>query len=263
MIARKKQKSRSPIKEPPLRAPGESLHAELIEVLFGRGLVWILMAAILCILAAMEWARWIWSIPPAPITYSTFAVVGIIVAVTVWRRITLQTNRIKLGRDGEIAVGQILEQLRADGYRIYHDIPEDGYNVDHVIIGPSGIFVLETKTVSLTNGRDNRVRFDGSKIWINGQTPDRDPIAQVRACTDRVGEHMRLAMGRCVPIRPVVLYPGWWVEPQPKDAGVWVLNPKALPAFLRNESQRLAKGDIALCSAALETYVRAKAAAAS
>lgn len=259
VIRKKAKKSRSPIKETPLSAPGQSLHNELIEVLFGRGMIWMLVAAFLCVPAAMEWARWFWSMPPAPVTYSVFAIIAIILASVMWRRTLSDSHRLKLGRDGEIAVGQLLEQLRGDGFQVFHDLREDGYNIDHVIIGPPGAFVIETKTVSLTNGKNNRVRYDGSSVWINERIPDRDPIQQVRACTDRVGDILKRATGRTIPLRSVVLYPGWWVDPQPRDAEVWVLNPKALPAFLRHESQRITKADIALFSAALETYVRAKA----
>lgn len=36
-----------------------------------------------------------------------------------------------------------------------------------------------------------------------------------------------------VAVRPVVTYPGWYVEDPPKGvrSGVWVLNPKVIPAF--------------------------------
>ena len=40
----------------------------------------------------------------------------------------------------------MLEDLRAQGYAVFHDIPGDGFNVDHALIGPAGIFAIETKT---------------------------------------------------------------------------------------------------------------------
>ncbi len=256
----KKRKSRSPIKEPALRAPGQSLQTELIDVLLGRGFVWVVVAAMVCIMAAMEWARWYWSLLPAPITYTVIAVITVVIAFFRCRRVFRTADQLKLGRDGEISVGQLLDTLRADGHRIFHDIPEDGYNIDHVIIGPPGAFVIETKTRNMANDKDNRIRYDGSTIWVNGQTPERDPIRQVRACANRVQEHFKIGTGRDAPIRPVVLYPGWFVERQPKGVEVWVLNEKAFIKFLKHEKRRLTNEDVALFSSALETYVRTRTA---
>jgi hypothetical protein len=39
------------------------------------------------------------------------------------------------GREGEKAVGQYLERLRARGYQVLHDIPGENFNIDHVLIG--------------------------------------------------------------------------------------------------------------------------------
>lgn len=83
---------------------------------------------------------------------------------------------------GELPVGQLLERLRAKGYEVFHDIEGDGFNVDHVLIGRGGVFVIETKTISKRNDiRRNEVRYDGQSVLVNGFTPDRDPIAQVGA----------------------------------------------------------------------------------
>jgi hypothetical protein len=59
-----------------------------------------------------------------------------------------QIRAMRLGRDGERAVGQALEQLRRYGYRVFHDILGPNWNIDHVVIGPGGIFTVETKTLS-------------------------------------------------------------------------------------------------------------------
>ena len=45
-------------------------------------------------------------------------------------------------------MGQLLENLRADGARVFHDLVGEGLNIDHVVVSPHGIFVLETKTWS-------------------------------------------------------------------------------------------------------------------
>jgi len=38
------------------------------------------------------------------------------------------------------------EKLRPAGYQVWHDIQADDFNVDHVLMGPGGIFTIETRT---------------------------------------------------------------------------------------------------------------------
>mgnify|MGYP000447730379 CR=1 FL=1 len=45
-----------------------------------------------------------------------------------------------------IFVAEALAPLTVDGCRIFHDVPAAAFNLDHVIVGPTGVFALETKT---------------------------------------------------------------------------------------------------------------------
>lgn len=57
-------------------------------------------------------------------------------------------QHLKLGYSCELAVGQELDQIvrpPQHPYRVYHDIPFDNFNIDHLIICPNGVFVIETK----------------------------------------------------------------------------------------------------------------------
>jgi Nuclease-related domain len=50
------------------------------------------------------------------------------------------------GAHAESIVGYMLEKLRALGFEVVHDVPQRGEgNVDHLVSGPSGVFMIETK----------------------------------------------------------------------------------------------------------------------
>ncbi|MFL5796575.1 MAG: nuclease-related domain-containing protein [Actinomycetota bacterium] len=49
------------------------------------------------------------------------------------------------GARGEEAVGRILAELETEGYRSLHDIDTGHGNVDHVVVGPTGVVAFETK----------------------------------------------------------------------------------------------------------------------
>jgi hypothetical protein len=51
------------------------------------------------------------------------------------------------GAIGERALGQMLESLRGTGFGVLHDrrIPGLRANIDHLVIGPAGVFVIDAK----------------------------------------------------------------------------------------------------------------------
>ena len=154
----KPTEARFPIRHRPLRNPGDSLLEEHFETL-GRCLPWIAVAGFMCVYAVIDWFRAYGVLPPAPYFSTIVAVALVVIAVVVWRRTARQVDRLRVGRAGEQAVGQLLETFRAEGFDVMHDICEDGFNVDHVLIGPPGVFVVETKT---HRKRGNKhVTFDG------------------------------------------------------------------------------------------------------
>jgi hypothetical protein len=125
-----------------------------------------------------------------------------------------------------------------------------------VLIGPAGVFTVETKTQSKPSG-NARVVFDGETIRIDGFDPDRDPVVQARAQASWLRELLSESTGRRFVVRSVIVYPGWWVdEGNPKDNSVWVLEPKRLPTFLDHEPRRLSQEDIHLASFHLSRFVR-------
>ncbi len=68
--------------------------------------------------------------------------------------------------------------------------------------------------------------------------------------------------GQRLPVRGVVLFPGWFVEPMTrawKEAGLpWVLTPKALSAFIQNEPQRLEEGEVTMAASHLDRYIHSE-----
>ena len=50
------------------------------------------------------------------------------------------------GAEGEEVVGGILEGLAADGWHVIHDVSFGRGNIDHIVVGPGGIYTVETKS---------------------------------------------------------------------------------------------------------------------
>jgi len=216
-----------------------------------------LISIVLVVLAAMEWFRYFFTGPTSPVPYTVIAAAS--VAFTAWRfrRMVPEVRKLRQAMDGEKVVGQFLESFRERGYRVFHDLVGTGFNVDHVLIGPAGIFTIETKTWSKPIKGDARITFDGEAIRVGTIEPDRNPIIQATAQAAWLRELLAESTGKAFPVWPVIVFPGWFIEQTTQSKRrLWVLNPRALPAFLDNEPKRLVDDDVKLASFHLSRFIR-------
>jgi hypothetical protein len=253
------RQTKSPLKHSPLRNPGQSVDEQLDDLLANGFLLPCIVAIFVVLLAALEWWRAYKLVPPNPQLYTVLAALALAYAAFRMAATWPALRRLKLGRDGERFVGQFLEGIRAQGYEVFHDVPGDGFNIDHVLVGPAGIFTIETKTRSKPLKGDSRVQFDGEALRINGHA-DRNPVEQARAQANWLRRIVFEFMGRKVPLRPVILYPGWFVEQAPGSTKcLWVLEPKALPAFLEREPVALSETDVKAVAFHLRQFLERRA----
>ncbi len=255
----KKRISKSPLKEPLLRLPGQSIDEQMDRLFKEKVMNYALFALCFFLLAMFAWIQafsqsrinpWLMSIVAAPV----FAYC----AVRFWQS-AKEMKRLRLGRDGERAVAEQLDTVKKQGAIVFHDLLADGFNLDHVVLSTRGVFVVETKTRSKPMKGSPSVTFDGKTLLVNGLKPERDPVAQVQGNARWLAEMLRAGTGKEFPVRPVVLFPGWFVEPFPKGSSVWVLNPKALPSFIQHEPIQMRESDLHLAAFHLARYIRAHA----
>jgi len=72
----------------------------------------------------------------------------VIAALSLIDRVAVpRVERWSQGARGEEDVGRALEAL-GDGWAVFHDIDTGRGNIDHVVIGPAGLFTVETKSRS-------------------------------------------------------------------------------------------------------------------
>jgi len=247
----------SPLKAKPLRNPGDSIDEEIDRQINDRFLDVLLFATTFCLIAVFEWVGYLAHIPRQPIPMSCAAAVA--VAAAAWRFVVIRkrVKQLKLGRDGERCVGQYLERLRASNSQVFHDIPAQGFNLDHVVISPHGIFAVETKTFSKPSPQA-RITVKGTTLRVDGRAPDRDPMDQAAAAARWLENLLLESTGKHFPVRGVVVYPGWFVEQTLPRGSVWVLEPKMLPGFIEQEPNSMAASDVALASFHLSRYIRAE-----
>ncbi len=132
-----KAKTKSPLKEKPLRYVGQSCDEALDDLLHDKILVYYLVACGCAFFVLYSWFFYFRPIEKPPILLSIFFGVGLVFSAYKLNVHMKKVKNIQQGRDGERAVGQYLESMRESGCQVYHDIVGKGFNVDHVVISTS------------------------------------------------------------------------------------------------------------------------------
>lgn len=142
-VVRLRRTTRWPIPHKLLRPPGESLRRKLesIDEQWALHFCGVMLIWFLCLLGMFRLQQML-----APKSWTAlYSILGIGVlpaAVGAWWLNRYADNRANyaLGYYGERTVGEELNQLLREGCYVFHDFPADpNWNIDHIIVAPSGV----------------------------------------------------------------------------------------------------------------------------
>jgi hypothetical protein len=136
------------------------------------------------------------------------------------------------GANGERVTSLWLEGL-PEGWHVFHDIPVGarGANIDHLVIGPGGVFTVNTKNLT------GSIRVNPRTIQVNGVRTNYLPKATAEA--RRAGELLSAAVGRPVEVRGVlaILVDEWDIVKEPTD--VFVRGPRGAKNLMLTQPSTL------------------------
>jgi len=267
---RRERTEKPPQSEKLLRPPGYSLGIRLDEA-FERFLHSIFGA---CILSAMA----------GPFLYSALKskaaghpawviLISILIAVPfvvagLWRASRAfghikEAQNVRLGLRGEQAVAEALNEAADCGFRAFHDMqPEKdqakGWNIDHITVGPRGIFVIETKARRRRASRNGKpehvVTYDG-KALLFPSGYDTGAIPQAERNAEWLAAFLSKKTAEPVTVEPLVVLPGWYVETK-GSFPVKVMNASYLANFLRGQRERISPAQVQRIIAAVDDKCR-------
>jgi len=251
--------NKSPIKDLPVRMPGQSLRERIDFLVDEDTMPWVVTTLFTILIAIAAWCVFYFKTPIIPWTVTLITAVMIPVSAVKILRIKRKVETLRLGQIGEEAVGQFLEaKLRPAGYQVLHDIQADNFNVDHVLIGPSGVYTIETKTHSKPVKGKSLVTYDGKIVKVNGFQPDRDPVVQASAEAGWLHDFIESSTGKKFKVQPVVLYPGWYVTASVEWPTVWIMNEISFVNTVAKFKSQIDDADIHLITYHLKRYVIAR-----
>jgi len=242
---RARARRRSPIRIDLLRGPGHTLREQLEEAnsdvladVFG---LIVVPLALLAIFLGQSHVRGLQEMMRLAPVYVLLALA--VIGYMVWKLVKAgeRLDRIRAGFDAEVAVGQELDQLMRQGAVVFHDLPAENFNIDHVVISTEGVFAVETKGFTKPKrGRgkaDATVVFDGKALKFPTWTT-KEPLEQAERQAAWLAKWVSSAVGSTIHVLPVLALPGWFVERSGRS-DVRVFNGKELTGLLKSRGTQL------------------------
>ncbi len=148
-----------------------------------------------------------------------FYAAGIIYILVKTIRTTKSRNNLRLGLEAEWFVSSELHGIETTGYKVFHDIQCDKFNIDHLVVGPNGVFAIETKGRRKPNNsktaeeksQEHVVNVKGKILEFPNFT-DTSIIEQATRQAKWAGTWLSEATGEQIVVSPVVTIPGWFVK---------------------------------------------------
>ena len=248
IFARKRRKTRWPFKdsEQLLRGPGEGLRQKILALdesmqfeIFAAVVVQVTFSGLVYVVATNLGVSGGARIVITLVAVLLVALVSAVRLVRIWKT----RSGYVLGWYGERMAAEMLQPLQLQGYHVFHDVPAESgpkaFNIDHVVVGPTGVTAVEVKTRRKGNARpgykEHDVSFDGSQLdWPWGY--DRHGIEQAINEADWLAKWIHQRTGLKVAVKPVLTLPGWFVRESPSPK-LRVVNPKILPDVIRGRGE--------------------------
>jgi len=251
------EKKKSPLQQKPLRHAGQSLDEEIDKLLTDKVLLYIIIPFIFSFAAFIQWQSFLSEKKINPALMTGVALISIVICTLKLIKAKKKLNNLRLGRDGERVVGEILDNLRAKGCRVFHDLVGERGNVDHLIISQKGIFVVETKTVSKPKKKNAKILYDGHMLSINGYKTD-DPLNQVSCQSTWIKETLSESTGKNFQVRSVILYPGWYVKMNNNamKSNTWALKPENLLRFIEKLPNVIPRNEMMMAAFHISRFIR-------
>jgi hypothetical protein len=163
----------------------------------------------------------------------------VVMAMWVWDDPPEHVARWGRGASGEERTGKELHKLARDGWSVEHDRQMGKYNLDHIAVGPSGRYLIETKTTTGTASIEDgvftvRMTDDPEAVWSNWKLGRR-----MRERATELWRELKTENGERRWVHAVVVVWGSFPQDFVHHDRVTFLHGDRLIAFLRDPDEAL------------------------
>ena len=188
------------------RELGHSPGQQLRDALSQSGLdaaEYAALGSVVLPLAAGSYLAWWVAMGSMPERDATLLLAGAAAALQAWVlerlwSVLRRARRLRYGYEAELVAGQELNGLGGHGYYVFHDVPlgERAAKVDHVLVGPAGVFAVETEARARRDTQAEReVTYDGASLRF-ARRRETAPLEQAIAQAGRVRDWLSAEVDR-------------------------------------------------------------------
>ncbi|RJQ84270.1 MAG: NERD domain-containing protein [Desulfobacteraceae bacterium] len=132
-------------------------------------------------------------------------------------------------------VDRAIAPLVPRGYIVFRDFKDDDIAIDHLLVGPKGVFALQTlvRPANLKQGQPAvaTVTYDGRALFFP-QGEEHVFIEQAEKHAENISEWISKRLGLPIAARGMVALPGWQVK-RTSAHGISVINPAQFEALFQ------------------------------
>ena len=135
---------------------------------------------------------------------AAFVAYRLVVTLLAWRQ-------LKFLRDANIAVGHQLQWISSGHGRVFHDVPVPSGIVDHVMVGPAGIYAVSV--IARRTAKAGQVRLTGNEVQFRPARKVCD-VDEIGNSIAELAHELSKQIGQNVRVRSVIAIPGWDISSQ-------------------------------------------------
>jgi hypothetical protein len=141
-----------------------------------------------------------------------------------------------LVHESRLATRRVLDPLLKEKYRVFHDVVSDQFSIDHLVVGPKGVFAIQThaKPVSASKQSpgDRIVTYNGRELFFP-KGSDHGIVENARLNAEKLSQWLTGQTEEPVAVRAIISLPGWTVR-RTSSEGMPIINPKQFASLFEH-----------------------------
>lgn len=247
---------KSPVPGQLLRQAGQSLREEFDRLCEDRLMPYVFIPFFFLLIFAVESVQKIGRQPLSPQFWLIMSI--LITAYSGFQifRLRPRLRRLRQGERGERRVAEILDRIRGKGFVAYHDLQEKGFNIDHVVVGPTGIYAIETKAWNVFGSRTINY-FGENDLVIGGKITLGRPLQGARGSARAVRLQLEEHLHERYAVKALLVFLGdWRINREAIDTDVDIITANRLENYLEWQQPELTRKEIERVCSHLERSAR-------
>lgn len=143
-------------------------------------------------------------------------------------RIIGARNMMRLAHESRLATRRVLDPLLKEKYRVFHDVVSDQFSIDHLVVGPKGVFAIQSHARPVSANKqspdDRIVTYNGRELFFP-KGSDHGIVENARLNAEKLSQWLSGQTEEPIAVRAIISLPGWTVR-RTSSEGIPIINPK-------------------------------------